>query len=266
MSNPWFRVYTEMVDDEKIRLLAFEDRWHYVAILCCKGKGILDASPDLSMTMRKLSVKLGLTVRELETVLSRLSEVGLVDAETGQPTGWDSRQFVSDTSTERVRAYRERMKRSGNVAVTAQDTDTDTDTDTEKKPKSKARPSVARPHDVDEGTWGDWLALRKAKRAPVTETVVKQARVEAGKANIPLTRFLEIWCARGSQGLQADWLHAGELGQPRAGPAPQKPMGKQAQGLMALEAMKSGNRVAEGRTSGGASKDLLLGTGTDTSR
>lgn len=42
MSNPWLRLYTEAVDDEKLRLLAFEDRWHFIAILCCKGKGIID--------------------------------------------------------------------------------------------------------------------------------------------------------------------------------------------------------------------------------
>lgn len=42
MSNmPRFRAYTEMVDDEKLRLLAFEDRWHYVALLCLKGQGVI---------------------------------------------------------------------------------------------------------------------------------------------------------------------------------------------------------------------------------
>ena len=62
------------------------------------------------------------------------------------------------------------------------------------------------PSDVDPQTWADWLALRKAKKAPVTETVLKQARAESVKAGMPLTAFLEIWCSRGSQGLQADWL------------------------------------------------------------
>ncbi|EXU79084.1 hypothetical protein AX13_08315 [Comamonas aquatica DA1877] len=39
---PWFRVYTRMVDDDKLKLLAFEDRWHFVALLCLKGEGLLD--------------------------------------------------------------------------------------------------------------------------------------------------------------------------------------------------------------------------------
>jgi hypothetical protein len=121
-------MYTEAVDDEKLRLLAFEDRWHFVALLCCKGKGILDEG-NPAMLRRKVAVKLGLDLRELDEVARRLEEVGLVVAETLQPLAWDHRQFQSDTSTERVKAYRERMKRSRNVSVTAQDTDTDTDTE-----------------------------------------------------------------------------------------------------------------------------------------
>jgi hypothetical protein len=76
-------------------------------------------------------------------------------------------------------------------------------------PKSKAPP---KPDDVDAQTWADWLALRKAKRAPVTATVVDGAKAEAGKAGLSLEAFLRVWCARGSQGLQAEWLKPDERG------------------------------------------------------
>jgi uncharacterized protein YdaU (DUF1376 family) len=65
---------------------------------------------------------------------------------------------------------------------------------------------VACPPDVGEEVWQDWLQLRKAKKAPVTQTVVNSATKEAEKAGISLNAFLIIWCARGSQGLQAEWL------------------------------------------------------------
>jgi len=78
---------------------------------------------------------------------------------------------------------------------------------TEHKKKATA---VACPPDVGLQEWGDWLSLRKAKKAPVTETVLKSARKEAEKAGITLNAFLTIWCARGSQGLQADWLKTNE--------------------------------------------------------
>jgi hypothetical protein len=63
---------------------------------------------------------------------------------------------------------------------------------------------------VGEQTWADWCALRKGKKATVTETVVAEARREAEKAGLSLERFLAIWCMRGSQGLQADWLRPDE--------------------------------------------------------
>jgi hypothetical protein len=44
----------------------------------------------------------------------------------------------------------------------------------------------------------------------VTETVLKSARKEAEKAGITLNAFLTIWCARGSQGLEASWLKSDE--------------------------------------------------------
>ncbi|WP_019573434.1 hypothetical protein [Curvibacter lanceolatus] len=82
--------------------------------------------------------------------------------------------------------------------------------------RKRSAPPPARPDDVTEQVWADWMALRKAKRAPVSETVLSGARSEATKAFLSLDRFLAIWCTRGSQGLQADWLRPEECGRPVA--------------------------------------------------
>lgn len=81
----------------------------------------------------------------------------------------------------------------------------------EKKKRKRSPPPPDRPDDVSEQTWIDWLALRDKKSAPVTLTVLNEARNESEKAALTLERFLCIWCARGSQGLQADWLKPHEL-------------------------------------------------------
>lgn len=133
MSAPWFRLYHRMIDDEKLRLLAFEDRWHFVALCCLKADGLLDEERG-GLWERKVAVKLGIQLRELDEVSRRLQEVGLIDAYLN-PVAWDELQFKSDSSTSRVKAWRERkekqpcngVKRSRNVTVTAQDTDTDTE-------------------------------------------------------------------------------------------------------------------------------------------
>lgn len=86
--------------------------------------------------------------------------------------------------------------------------------------RSAAPPDVAKPEGVAEQTWADWLKLRKTKKAPVTETVLRSAVAEAEKAGMPLENFLQVWCARGSQGLQADWLkpHERMTGNPAGKP------------------------------------------------
>lgn len=129
----------------------------------------------------------------------------------------------------------------------------------------KRAPAVSRPDDVAEQTWDDWTALRKAKKAPVTETVLKQARAEARKAAMPLDAFLAVWCARGSQGLQADWLKPHE----RAGPAlaganpTASPPSKTLSAIQTLQGMKHGNRVDPQRDSGRFEPVALLEPGPD---
>jgi hypothetical protein len=76
--------------------------------------------------------------------------------------------------------------------------------------KDKKATVVVCPDGVEEEVWQDWLQLRKAKKAPVTQTVVNSANKEAEKAGMSLNAFLTIWCARGSQGLEADWLKSNE--------------------------------------------------------
>lgn len=78
------------------------------------------------------------------------------------------------------------------------------------KEKSAKAPPTSKPDDVDLQVWTDWTQLRKAKRATVSLTVIDEARTEAAKAGLTLERFLAVWCARGSQGLQAEWLKPNE--------------------------------------------------------
>ena len=72
---------------------------------------------------------------------------------------------------------------------------------------------ILKPFDVDQQTWDDWCQLRKTKKATVTTTVINGARKEAGIAGMNLEEFLQIWCRRGSQGLEASWLKPDEKAQ-----------------------------------------------------
>lgn len=210
---PWFRMYHEAIDDEKLRLLACEDRWHFVALLCCKAKGILDDGGAL--LRRKVAVKLGLSTNELDEVARRLSEVDLIDKDTLQPKAWDARQMVSDldlTAADRKRRQREREKETKTPVtdtsrVTSTNvTPTDTDTDTDKEVDKKNTSAVAPPEGVSLSVWQDFKAIRKTKKAAITETAINKIRAQAAKAGVSLQVALETCCERGWASFNADWV------------------------------------------------------------
>lgn len=208
---PWFRMYHEALDDEKLRLLAFEDRWHFVALLCLKCKGVLDSETDAEMLTRKVAVRMGLTCAELENVMKRLSRMGLVDAETYQPIAWDARQMHSDkdeTNAQRQARYREAHKKPvtpsnalRNVTVTGIDTEEDTDKEVDKKNTRATAP----PDGVSHSLWTDFKKLRAAKKAAITDTAIQGIAREAQKAGVSLSDALTMCCERGWTAFRADW-------------------------------------------------------------
>jgi len=127
--NPWFRFHTEALNDPKVQTLDGDTFKAWVNLLCiasnCGGK--LPSIEDMAFALR-------CTVNAVETVLERLLNGGLIDKLNGGPNGyhyaphgWTERQYKSDSSTGRVKRFRERSK---TVTETAPDTDTDTDTET----------------------------------------------------------------------------------------------------------------------------------------
>ena len=75
--------------------------------------------------------------------------------------------------------------------------------DNQEKP-NKAKPPE-RPEDVSEEVWADWLQLRKSKKAPVNQTVLKGLRAEGLKADFTLERVMATCVQNGWQGFDATW-------------------------------------------------------------
>lgn len=190
-SLPWFRAYTEMIDDEKLGLLAFEDRWHFVALLCLKGKGVLDSEPDAEMLQRKVALKMGLTVAELEKVVSRLARMGLVDKDTFQPMAWDERQQHSDqdlTNAQRQQRYRERHKKPvtvdnalRNAPVTGIEEEEDIDIEEDKKEDTPRKRSAtfAIPDWINSDHWNAWHSSPKRKKATTEQKQLAVNKLDA---------------------------------------------------------------------------------------
>ena len=153
----WFRLHTNSIDNVKLRMLAFEDRWHYIAICCLKAEGLLDKSDDKNF-LRKIAIKLGVQALDLEEVKRRLIDAGLID-DLFQPVGWSKHQYLSDNSTERVRKHRAGkketpVKRFSNVPVTPPDTETEAEAEAEseaytEKDKDKPIPKLSLVEEVE---------------------------------------------------------------------------------------------------------------------
>jgi hypothetical protein len=75
----------------KLRLLAFEDRWHFVALCACKCNGLLDET-DADLRERMLAVALGLQPKDMAEVKRRLIQVKLIQ-DNWEPVAWSKRQY-----------------------------------------------------------------------------------------------------------------------------------------------------------------------------
>jgi len=70
----------------------------------------------------------------------------------------------------------------------------------------RAKPAVVtQPEGVSDSVWQDFLAVRKANRAPLTQTALDGIGREASKAGITLAQALSICCTRGWRSFNASW-------------------------------------------------------------
>lgn len=87
-----------------------------------------------------------------------------------------------------------------------QDTIHKTQDTIQKKEKAQRTSAPTCPHDVSEQVWNDYLAVRKAKRSPLTETALKTIEKEASKAGWSVEKALSECAARGWIGFKAEWV------------------------------------------------------------
>ncbi len=178
---PWIKLHSDLLNDRVfMRLpLASKALAPLLWLLASESKdGRFDASLD------ELEFRLRLSRSDIETGLKSLIDNGFfLDASTMLAPCLQTAIPETEGEAEKEESKQERAKRSH---------------------------SIDKPSDVEKQTWDDWCQLRKAKKATVTQTVINGARKEAEKAGMGLEEFLQVWCRRGSQGLEASWLRPEE--------------------------------------------------------
>jgi len=132
----WFKLYPEIANHPRLRILSFEDRWHYISLMCAKADGTLD-QPNEKLRDQMLSVHLGLTPVEMGQVKERLMDVELI-ADDWDIINWEDKQSSDATGAARKRRQRAREKlakeeelrnknKEQNVTVTGQSRDIEKD-------------------------------------------------------------------------------------------------------------------------------------------
>ncbi len=212
---PWFRLYAELIDDPKCQRLspALFKTWINLLCLACQAGGRLPSIDDMAFRLR-------LSVHDAESQLSDLILAGLIDIDsTGArcPHNWPKRQFVSDTSTDRVRKHRRRKelwKRDRNANETLHETAPESDTESETDSDSNSKPSAPAP------------TTRKTRAAALggggvgdVDGLIAQLRQEPRRITpvdmvlAPLLRFLRFDAPSPGYALGelADWLAKRDL-------------------------------------------------------
>jgi hypothetical protein len=221
MANQWLRLWHDMPTDPKWRTIAKASGQRigdvmavYVHLLVCASNAA-ERGRTQSFNAEDVASALDMETDQVELIHSAMQGRVL---EGDMVAGWEKRQVArEDGSAERAKAWREAQKskaeRTPNAPERNQAPDKDTDTDTDKEEKKTGAVALLLSKGIPEDLARDFVALRKAKKAPLTETALKTIEREAVKAGYTLQRTLETCCARGWQGFEAIWV------QPKPGSA-----------------------------------------------
>lgn len=229
----WFRWHHGSVTDPKFALVARKAEASVPDVLAVWAYILEAASQSVergdfgTVDCEALDCVFGFPAPETRTadILAALSDRGLTDGT--RIAAWEKRQVRREredtTNADRQATFK--AKQNQVTPDNARDNQKtprveESRVDKSREDKEERAKALVRPDDVDQQVWIDWVQLRKAKKAPVTATVLKTARKEAALARMTLTAFLEVWCARGSQGLEAAWLHSSDKPSQFAKPAP----------------------------------------------
>lgn len=131
--NNWYRQYNEFATDPKVQSMSEAMQRRLIMLFCLHSCNVL-----VTLHVTDLAFALRISEEELEETKALFIRKKFIDDEWNI-LNWDKRQYASDSSSERVRRYRERKRNAGVTEVKRYSNviDTDSDSDTEKETDKK---------------------------------------------------------------------------------------------------------------------------------
>lgn len=198
----WFRLYSEFASDPKVQMLPEVMQRRLVMLFCLECSNGIETFHE---TEREASIAFALRITEQELAETKVLFMtkGFIDSQW-QICNWGKRQYTSDSSTERVRAHRQRQKlemeqegalqkRSSNSLEqnryrTEENNPLSPPLPEKPPPKSKRRTSLPNPFKLTP-TMREWAA----ERAPAVNLTLETERfVNYYRGN---GKTMADWCA-----------------------------------------------------------------------
>jgi hypothetical protein len=180
---PWIKLYRDILDDPDWHELDGDTAKALVALwlLASEDEEQKGALPDV----RRIAFRLRISEKQAKQTLTKLSH-------------WVIQDDINVISS---RYQDDAPERAG------EETETETyKPEAETEQRASAPRVYPAPPLVKETTWADYVKLRKAKRAPITETALNLIQNEASKAGWTLEQALVECIARGWTSFKAEWV------------------------------------------------------------
>lgn len=119
MANSWFRMYAEFSTDPKVQMLSEVNQRRLTMIFCLRCNG------HVTLHDEEVTFLLRISNEEWQVTKALFIAKGFTN-DSNEVLNWDKRQYVSDSSAERVAKHRASKKESVtpcNVTVTPPDTE-----------------------------------------------------------------------------------------------------------------------------------------------
>ncbi len=132
----WFRCYTEIADEPKLKRISVKGKWLWIVLLCyakeSPREGYLLLAAGVPVTLKEIAARSDLKLSEIRSIFDSFLNLKMIeivsedDQQVYRILKWDKRQYASDSSTLRVQKHRAKQvnetlpKRSGNVFETDQ--------------------------------------------------------------------------------------------------------------------------------------------------
>ena len=111
MANQWFRLYGEFAHDPKVQMLNEIDQRRLIMLFCIRCNG------NVSLQDEEVVFQLRISEEEWQKSKKTFIEKGFINKHN-EVLNWDKRQYISDSSAERVAKFRAKKKQECSVTVT----------------------------------------------------------------------------------------------------------------------------------------------------